>query len=77
MLYLDLSETPKILLLLAIAFFRGSLIDALDGVITHVINSGLPHTGLSYFPIYVALLIKFDVITSSNPILVNRDVMSM
>ena len=29
---------------------------------------------ISYFPVYIASLIKFDVITSSNPILVNRDV---
>ena len=29
---------------------------------------------ISYFPVYIASLIKFDIITSSNPILVNRDV---
>ena len=30
---------------------------------------------MSYFPVSIASLIKFDVIVSSNPILVNRDVM--
>ena len=30
---------------------------------------------ISYFPVSIALLIKFDVIISSNPIIVNRDVM--
>ena len=29
---------------------------------------------ISYFPVYIASLIKFDIITSFNPILVNRDV---
>ena len=49
-------------------------------------NSGLPQYRaislefirhlyhISYFPVYIALLIKFDIITSFNPILVNRDV---
>ena len=35
---------PEKLLLLAIAFFRGSLIDAID--------SGLPHTGQSFLNLY-------------------------
>ena len=29
---------------------------------------------ISYFPVYIASLIKFDVIISSNPIIVNRSV---
>ena len=77
------------------AFFRGSLIDALDvgdhsrrvtlaclipGIsleyIRHLYHTRILNTlrKISYFPVYIASLIKFDIITSSSPILVDRDV---
>ena len=96
MLYSSLLFDPEKLLLLAIAFFRGSLTDALDAgghsrrvtlactyraifleFIRHLYHARTFNIlkEISYFPVSIAPLIKFNVMISSTPILVTRDVM--